>query len=341
MKNVLITGVTGQDGSYLAEILLEKGYKVVGLKRRTSTINTSRIDHLYNKFMFSLKYWDADDALSIVRIIDEVAPDEIYNLSAQSHVKVSFELPEHTFNSVAISTLRLLEAITYCRYPIKLYQASSSEAFGSTPPPQNEQSPFDPQSPYAIAKTAAYHLIRNYRNAYNIFASNGILFNHESPRRGETFVSKKITQAIAKIKTGQQECLTLGNLYSKRDWGHAQDYMNAVHLMLQYDKPDDFVIATGESHTIKEFCDLAFKFADIDLEWIGKGFEESAIDRKTGKTVIKVSEKYFRPTEVDSLCGDASKARRELNWKPSYTFETLVQEMVEYDLNNVFHECPF
>ena len=338
MKNALITGITGQSGSYLAEILLEKGYKVVGLKRRTSTINTSRIDHLYDRFMFSLKYWDSDDPLSLVRIIDEVGPDEIYNLSAQSHVKVSFELPEHTFNSVAISTLRLLEAITYCRYPIKLYQASSSEMYGSSLAPQNEDTKFDPQSPYAIAKLAAYHLIKNYRNAYNVFASNGILFNHTSPRRGETFVSRKITQAIAKIKKGKQDCLTLGNLYSKRDWGHAKDYMNAVYLMLQYDRPDDFVIATGESHTIKEFCNLACKFADIEIEWSGKGINEVGIDKKTGKTIIRVSERYFRPTEVDNLCGDSTKARRELNWKPSYTFENLVQEMVEYDLNN---DCPF
>ena len=338
MKNALITGITGQSGSYLAEILLEKGYKVVGLKRRTSTINTSRIDHLYDRFMFSLKYWDSDDPLSLVRIIDEVCPDEIYNLSAQSHVKVSFELPEHTFNSVAISTLRILEAITYCRYPIKLYQASSSEMYGSSLAPQNEDTKFDPQSPYAIAKLAAYHLIKNYRNAYNVFASNGILFNHTSPRRGETFVSKKITQAIAKIKKGKQDCLTLGNLYSKRDWGHAKDYMNAVYLMLQYDKPDDFVVATGESHTIKEFCNLACKFADIEIEWSGKGINEIGADKKTGKTIIRVSERYFRPTEVDNLCGDSTKARRELNWKPSYTFESLVQEMVEYDLNN---DCPF
>jgi GDPmannose 4,6-dehydratase len=334
MKTALITGITGQDSSYLAEILLEKGYKVIGLKRRTSTINTERVDHLYNNTSFHMHYFDTDDPMSMVRLIDEYAPDELYNMAAQSHVAVSFEVPESTFNSVAISTLRILETIRNSRFKIKIYQASSSEMMGSSQPPQNEQTPFNPRSPYAIAKVAAFHLTKNYREAYNIFASNGILFNHTSPRRGETFVSRKITIAIANIIKKKQNCLYLGNLYAKRDFGFAKDYMEAAYLMLQQDKPDDFVIATGESHTIKEFCELAFNYVGISLAWKGSGVNEIGYNHLGGEELIKIDPRYFRPTEVDSLLGDSSKARKILKWEPKVKFEQLVQMMIENDLKN-------
>lgn len=327
----MITGITGQDGAFLAEILLSKGYRVIGLKRRTSTINTSRIDHLYNNTNFHLRYWDSDDAMATVRLLDEYCPNEFYNLSAQSHVQVSFEIPENTFNTVAISTLRILEAIKLCRNKIKFYQASSSEMYGSSPPPQNEKTPFNPQSPYACAKVAAFYLTKNYREAHNIFAVNGILFNHEGPTRGETFVSRKITLGVANIKKEKQDCIFLGNLYSKRDWGYAKDYMEAAHSMMQQEEPDDYVIATGETHTVKEFCDLAFSSAGMPITWSGTGINETAIDDK-GRVVVRISRKYFRPTEVDYLLGDSSKARKVLNWSPKVSFEELVKIMVESDL---------
>ncbi len=342
MKKALITGITGQDGSYLAELLLDKGYEVHGIKRRSSSFNTERIDHLYqdphekNK-KFLLHYGDLTDSTNIIRIIQEVQPNEIYNLGAQSHVQVSFETPEYTANSDAIGTLRLLEAIKILglKDKTKFYQASTSEMFGSATPPQNENTAFHPRSPYGAAKLYAHWITINYREAYGIFAVSGILFNHESPRRGETFVTKKITQAAVKIKYGLQNKLYLGNLNAKRDWGHAKDYVRAMYLMLQQDQPRDIVIATGEQYSVKDFCKLAFGELGIDIQWSGKGIHEKGTDKKTGKIIIGVDRKYFRPTEVDSLMGDATKAKKILHWQPKITFRELVKEMIRYDLQKI------
>ncbi|MBD0381559.1 GDP-mannose 4,6-dehydratase [Paenibacillus sedimenti] len=336
MKKALITGVTGQDGAYLAELLLEKGYEVHGIKRRSSLLNTQRIDHLMEDAgvnnRLHLHYGDLTDATNLIRIIQDVQPDEIYNLAAQSHVKVSFETPEYTANSDAIGTLRLLEAIRILKLEnkTKFYQASTSELFGKVHEvPQSESTPFYPRSPYAAAKLYAYWITINYREAYNMYACNGILFNHESPLRGETFVTRKITQAAVRIKLGLQEKLYLGNLDAKRDWGYAKDYVEAMWLMLQQDEPDDFVIATGETHSVREFVELAFSEAGISIAWIGQGVEEKGIDSNTGKVIIEIHPRYFRPTEVDLLLGDASKAFEKLGWESKVTFEELVRLMVQ------------
>lgn len=338
-KKALVTGVTGQDGSYLAELLLEKGYEVHGIKRRASSFNTERIDHLYQDphekgRRFILHYGDLTDATNLIRLVKEIQPDEIYNLGAQSHVKVSFETPEYTANSDALGALRLLEAIRILglEKKTKFYQASTSEMFGASPPPQNEQTPFYPRSPYGTAKLYAHWATVNYREAYGIFAVSGILFNHESPRRGETFVTRKITRAATRIKLGLQDKLYLGNLNAKRDWGHAQDFVLAMYLMLQQKKPEDLVIATGIQHSVREFCTQAFKGVGINLKWEGKGINEKGIDRKTGKVLVEVDPRYFRPTEVESLLGDARKAKRLLGWQPKVSFNRLVKEMVEHDL---------
>jgi GDPmannose 4,6-dehydratase len=338
-KRALITGVTGQDGSYLAQLLLSKGYEVHGIKRRTSLLNTDRIDHLYEdphtlNRKFILHHGDLTDSTNLIRIIQEVQPDEIYNLAAQSHVAVSFESPEYTANADALGTLRLLEAIRILKLENKtrFYQASTSELYGEVQEiPQRESTPFYPRSPYAVAKLYAHWITINYREAYNIYACNGILFNHESPQRGETFVTRKITRALAKIKLGMQDCLYLGNLDSKRDWGHAKDYVEMQWLMLQQDKPQDFVIATGIQHTVRDFVNLAAKNLDIELNWIGSDEKEHAIDVKTGVKLVSVDPRYYRPTEVETLLGDATKAREALNWEPRVTFKELVQEMVESD----------
>ena len=340
MKTALITGITGQDGAYLAELLLKKGYEVHGIKRRSSLFNTARIDHLYQdpheeNVRLHLHYGDLTDATNLIRVIQEVQPDEIYNLAAQSHVKVSFETPEYTANSDALGTLRLLEAIRILGLEKKtrFYQASTSELYGkASEVPQNEKTPFYPRSPYAAAKLYAYWVTVNYREAYGIFASNGTLFNHESPIRGETFVTRKITRAAARIKLGLQEKVYLGNLDAKRDWGHARDYVEAMWKILQHDEPDDFVIATGETHSVREFAELAFREVGFDIQWQGSGIEEKGIDSKTGKVLIQIDPKYFRPTEVDILQGDAGKAREKLGWKPKISFEQLVSEMVKEDL---------
>jgi len=338
-KKALITGITGQDGSYLAELLLEKGYIVHGIVRRSSLINTHRIDHLYkdphqkNVNLF-LHYGDLTDSTNIIRIIQETQADEIYNLAAMSHVKVSFDTPEYTANADGIGTLRFLEAIRLLgmQDKVKFYQASTSELYGKVvETPQNENTPFYPRSPYGAAKIYGYWITINYREAYNIFASNGILFNHESPRRGETFVTRKITMAASAIKLGLQDKLFLGNLNAKRDWGYAKDYVEAMWLMLQYYKPDDFVIATGETHSVREFTELAFKELDIDIIWEGKDANEKGYDKKTGKCIIEVDPRYFRPTEVDILLGDPSKAKKELGWQPKTTFYDLVKMMVKSD----------
>ncbi len=340
MKTALITGITGQDGAYLAELLLKKGYEVHGIKRRSSLFNTARIDHLYQdpheeNVRLHLHYGDLTDATNLIRVIQEVQPDEIYNLAAQSHVKVSFETPEYTANSDALGTLRLLEAIRILglEQKTRFYQASTSELYGkASEVPQNEKTPFYPRSPYAAAKLYAYWVTVNYREAYGMFASNGILFNHESPIRGETFVTRKIARAAARIKLGLQEKVYLGNLDAKRDWGHARDYVEAMWKILQHDEPDDFVIATGETHSVREFAELAFREVGFDIQWQGSGIEEKGIDSKTGKVLIQIDPKYFRPTEVDILQGDAGKAREKLGWKPKVSFEQLVSEMVKEDL---------
>ncbi|MEW6458175.1 MAG: GDP-mannose 4,6-dehydratase [Bacillota bacterium] len=338
MKRALITGITGQDGAYLAEYLLSKGYEVHGIKRRASLFNTNRVDHLYQDphapdRRFILHYGDLTDSTNLIRVIQEVQPDEVYNLAAQSHVKVSFETPEYTANADALGTLRLLEAIRILGLEnrTRFYQASTSELFGkAVETPQKETTPFYPRSPYAAAKAYAYWITVNYREAYGIYACNGILFNHESPIRGETFVTRKITRAVARIKLGLQERLYLGNLDAKRDWGHARDYVEAQWLMLQQDEPDDYVIATGEQHSVREFCELAFREAGMDLEWHGQGLDEVGV--WNGRVVVCVDTRYFRPTEVESLCGDASKALTKLGWKPRTTFRELVAEMVRADL---------
>ena len=341
MKKALITGITGQDGSYLAEFLIKKGYEVHGIKRRTSLINTKRIDHLYKEPQkknknFYLHHGDMTDGTSLVRIIQDIIPDEIYNLAAQSHVAVSFEEPEYTANSDALGTLRLLEAIRILKLEkkTKLYQASSSELYGlAQETPQKETTAFYPRSPYAVAKLYSYWIVINYREAYNIFACNGILFNHESPVRGETFVTRKITIALSKIKLGLQDRLFLGNLNSMRDWGHAKDYVEAQWMMLQMPKPEDFVIATGQQYSVRDFVSTAAKYLDMEIKWKGEGLKEVGIYNK--KEIIKIDKKYFRPTEVDNLLGDAAKAKKKLGWYPKINFENLVKEMAESDLKLV------
>ena len=340
MKKALITGITGQDGAFLAELLLEKGYEVHGIKRRSSSFNTARIDHIYQDpheedvrlFMY---YGDLTDATNLIRIIQQVQPDEIYNLAAQSHVQVSFESPEYTANSDAVGTLRLLEAIRMLNLEEKtrFYQASTSELFGKVQEiPQRETTPFYPRSPYAAAKLYAYWITINYREAYNIFACNGILFNHESPLRGETFVTRKITRAVARIKLGLQNMLYLGNLHAKRDWGYAGDFVKAMWLILQQDEPDDYVIATGESHSVKEFVEKAFQEVGISIEWDGTGVHETGKNAENGNVLVRVDPRYFRPTEVEFLLGDSSKARSALGWKPKVSFDELVKRMVREDL---------
>ena len=338
-KTALITGVTGQDGSYLAEFLLSKDYDVYGIKRRSSSFNTQRVDHIYQDIhnkdrKFTLVYGDLTDSSNLIRLIQEIQPDEIYNLAAQSHVQVSFECPEYTANTDALGTLRLLEAIRLLKMEdkTKFYQASTSELYGLVQEiPQKESTPFYPRSPYACAKLYAYWVTKNYREAYNMFASNGILFNHESPRRGETFVTRKITMAATRIKLGLQEKLWLGNLDSKRDWGHAKDYVEGMWLILQHEKPDDFVLATGVTSSVRDFCEMAFKELDIDLEWHGTGIDEIGVDAATGKTLIEVDKRYFRPSEVDFLLGDPAKAKKELGWEPKHNLSSLVKEMIEED----------
>ena len=341
MKIALITGITGQDGSYLAELLLEKDYVVWGLIRRASTINTQRIDHLYNHPKLKLRYYDLSDNVKIVNVLNEIYNFsneidvvEVYNLAAMSHVKVSFELPEYTGNIDGIGVLRILEAIrnSPLKEKIKFYQASTSELYGKVlEVPQTENTPFYPRSPYGVAKQYGFWITKNYREAYNMFACNGILFNHESPRRGPTFVTRKITIALGKILKGEQDKLVLGNLDAKRDWGHAKDYVEGMWLMLQQDKPDDFVLSTNKYYSVREFIELAFSFKDIQIKWKGEGVNEIGYDSKTGKEYIFISEKYFRPTEVEELLGDSTKAKKILNWAPKYSFQLLVKEMVDAD----------
>jgi GDPmannose 4,6-dehydratase len=339
-KSALITGVTGQDGAYLAELLLKKGYIVHGIKRRSSMFNTHRIDHLYRdvhegKTNFFLHYGDLTDSTNLIRIVQETQPDEIYNLAAQSHVKVSFETPEYTANADALGTLRLLEAIRILKREDKsrFYQASTSELYGYAQEiPQKETTPFYPRSPYGVAKLYAYWIVRNYREAYNMFACNGILFNHESPIRGETFVTRKITRAAAKVKLGLQKNLFLGNLDAERDWGHAKDYVEGMWMMMQQDVSDDFVLATGKKISVRRFVELAFNEVGITMEWKGKGKDEKGIDKATGDVIVEIDPRYFRPTEVDLLIGDASKAKKKLGWTPKLTIEDLVKEMVASDL---------
>ena len=341
MKKALITGITGQDGSYLADLLLKKGYEVHGIKRRTSLINTDRIDHLFQdlhetNLKFILHHGDLTDSTSVIRIIQEVQPDEIYNLAAQSHVKVSFEEPEYTANSDALGALRILEAIRILKLEkkTKYYQASTSELYGLVKEtPQNELTPFYPRSPYGVAKLYAYWITVNYREAYGIYACNGILFNHESPVRGETFVTRKITRALSRIKLGLQKTLYLGNLNSKRDWGHAKDYVEVQWLMLQQKKPEDFVIATGKQYSVRDFINIAAKNLNMKIKWKGKN--ENEIGIYENKEIIRVDKSYYRPTEVDSLLGDASKAKKKLKWKPKISFKALVKEMVFEDYNNL------
>lgn len=348
MKKALITGITGQDGSFLAEFLIEKGYEVHGIIRRSSSFNTSRIEHLYLKEWIkdqkqeraiNLHYGDMTDSSSLIRILQQIQPDEIYNLAAQSHVKVSFDVPEYTAETDAVGTLRLLEAIRILglEKKTKIYQASTSELYGLVQEvPQKETTPFYPRSPYGVAKLYGFWITKNYRESYGMFAVNGILFNHESERRGETFVTRKITLAAARIAKGLQEKLYLGNLSALRDWGYAKDYVECMWLMLQYEKPEDFVVATGQAHSVREFCTLAFKYAGIELKWEGEGVNEKGIDVKTGKVLVEVDEKYFRPAEVEQLLGDATKAQTLLGWNPRKTsFEDLVKIMVESDLKAI------
>ncbi len=340
MKKALITGITGQDGAYLSELLLKKGYQVHGIIRRASLFNTDRVDHLYQdphekNVNFFLHYGDLTDTSNLVRILQQVKPDEIYNLGAQSHVKVSFEVPEYTADTDALGTLRLLEAIRILGMgkKVRFYQASTSELYGKViETPQKETTPFYPRSPYGCAKLYSYWVVINYRESYGMYACNGILFNHESPRRGETFVTRKITRAATRIKLGLQDKLYLGNLDASRDWGFAGDYVEAMWLMLQQKKPDDYVIATGVTHTVREFAELAFKEAGIGLGWKGRGVHEKGYDKKSGKIIIQIDPRYFRPAEVDFLLGDPTKAKTNLGWKPKMSFEELVKTMVEADL---------
>lgn len=339
MKRALITGITGQDGSYLAEFLLEKGYEVHGLVRRTSTINRERLSDIYKSLTerhknLLLHYGDMTDSSSIQKILAIVRPDEIYNLAAQSHVGISFDIPEYTANCVAVGVLRLLEAVRKLNLDdVKIYQASSSELFGKVKEtPQNEETPFHPRSPYGVAKLYAYWIIRNYRESYNLFACNGILFNHESPRRGDNFVTKKITRVVARIKNGSKERLVLGNLDAKRDWGYAKEYVETMWLMLQQEEPDDYLIATGESHSVREFVEEAFKVIGMEIKWVGKGIEEKGMD-SGGNVLVEIDSRYYRPAEVDILVGDASKTKKKLKWEPKTKFKDLIKLMVEADLN--------
>ncbi|WP_432748531.1 GDP-mannose 4,6-dehydratase [Pectinatus frisingensis] len=338
MKKALITGITGQDGSYLAELLLEKGYEVHGIIRRHSTICTERIDHLYDdeslQGRFFLHYGDLTDSCNLTALIQKIRPDEIYNLAAQSHVAVSFEVPEYTAETTGVGTIRLLDAIYQSGVDCKFYQASTSELFGGLPgtAPQNEDTPFYPKSPYGAAKLYSYWITVNYRESYNMFACNGILFNHESPRRGETFVTRKVTIAVAKILAGRQEKLSLGNLNAKRDWGYAGDYVEGMWRIMQCKTPGDYVLATNETHTVREFVECAFDRAGITVEWQGEGVDEKGYDKKTGKLLVDINPRYFRPSEVELLWGDASKAEKELNWKRKVDFKNLVSMMVESDM---------
>jgi len=330
-KVALITGITGQDGSYLAELLLEKGYEVHGIVRRASLINTHRIDHIYEQI--HLHYGDLTDATNIIGVIKKIEPDEIYNLGAQSHVKVSFETPEYTAQVDGLGTLRVLEAVRLLGMEKKtrIYQASTSELYGLVQAtPQTETTPFYPRSPYGVAKLYGYWIVKNYREAYGMHCSSGILFNHESPRRGETFVTRKITQGLSRISVGLQNVLYLGNLDAKRDWGHAKDYVEAMWMMLQQDEPDDYVIATGEQHSVREFVDAAAPIFGLNIEWMGEGLDEIGIDKVTKRTIVAVNEKYFRPAEVESLLGDATKAKEKLGWEPKTTFKQLVEDMCIY-----------
>lgn len=339
MKKALITGITGQDGSYLTELLLRKGYEVHGIIRRSSTFNTTRIDHLYQdrhskKSHLFLHYGDMSDSSSINRTIEEVEPEEIYHLAAQSHVRVSFDMPEYTGDITGLGTIRILDAIKNTKIKTKFYQASSSEMFGKVKKedlPINEKTPFYPRSPYGCAKAYAYWITKNYRESYGLYAVNGILFNHESPRRGETFVTKKITKGLSRIKLGLDKKIYLGNLDSKRDWGYAPDYVYGMYLMLQTQKADDYILATGETHTIREFVELSAKILNINLAWEGQGIREKGIDKNNGNVIIEIDEKYFRPTEVDVLLGDYSKAKKELGWEPITKFNELVKIMTEND----------
>jgi len=340
MKRALITGVTGQDGSYLAELLLKKNYKVHGIIRRSSSFNTGRIDHIIKdekyKDRFFFHHGDVTDASSLNRILEKIQPDEIYNLAAQSHVKVSFEIPDYTAQVDALGTLRFLDAIRETGIKVKFYQASTSELFGKVQEiPQTEKTPFYPRSPYGVAKLYGYWIIVNYREAYNLFACNGILFNHESPRRGETFVTRKITRAVARIVEGLQDILLLGNLNAKRDWGYAPEYVEGMWRILQQDEPEDFVMATGVNHTIREFAELAFKELDIYIEWQGNGINEIGINTQTGKQIIGIDENYYRPTEVDQLLGDPTKAKEKLDWESKTSFEDLIKMMVRADWDKV------
>ena len=331
MKVALITGITGQDGSYLAELLLEKGYEVHGIVRRASLINTHRIDHIYDKI--HLHYGDLTDATNIIGVIKRVEPDEIYNLGAQSHVKVSFETPEYTGNVDGLGTLRILEAVRLLGMEdkVRIYQASTSELYGLVQEvPQRETTPFYPRSPYGVAKLYGYWIVKNYRESYGLHASSGILFNHESPRRGETFVTRKITRGLSRISTGQQDVLSLGNLDARRDWGHAKDFVEAMWLMLQQDQPDDYVIATGIQYSVRDFVDAAAPYFGMKIEWMGEGLNEVGYDWNTKRAVVKVDPKYFRPAEVESLLGDATKAKENLGWEPKTSFTELVEDMVLY-----------
>jgi len=342
-KTALITGITGQDGSFLAELLLEKGYEVHGIARRSSSFNRGRLKKVYDyaheeKGKLTLHYGDMTDSSSILKILQKIKPEEIYHLAAQSHVKISFEIPEYTANSDALGTLRMLEAIKNLNLikKVKFYNASTSELYGEVQEtPQTEKTSFYPRSPYSIAKLYSHWITINFREAYGMFCCNGILFNHESERRGENFVSKKITQQVAKIKLGIDDCLVLGNLDAKRDWGYAKEYVEAMWLMLQQEKPEDFVIATGKNHTVREFVELAFKRAGIEISWSGKGVDEKGIDTKTKKTIVKIDPYYFRPAEVDALLGDSSYAKRKLGWDAKTTFYDLVNLMVDYDLERL------
>ena len=333
MKTALITGITGQDGSYLAELLIEKGYMVHGIVRRSSLINTHRIDHIFDHPQMKLHYGDLTDAGNLIHVIQKCKPDEIYNLAAQSHVKVSFELPEYTGNVDGLGTLRILEAVRILEMEdtVRIYQASTSELYGLVQEvPQKETTPFYPRSPYGVAKLYAYWITKNYRESYGMYACTGILFNHESPRRGETFVTRKITRGLSKISCGLQDVLYLGNLNAKRDWGHAKDYAEAMWLMLQQDSPEDYVIATGQQYSVREFVEKSADYFGMDIEWHGEGLDEIGIDKNTGRVVIKVDDKYFRPAEVESLLGDATKAKEQLGWEPKISFDELVEDMCIY-----------
>jgi GDPmannose 4,6-dehydratase len=340
LKKALITGITGQDGSYLAELLLQKGYEVHGIIRRSSSFNTGRIDHIINESSqadrFYFHHGDVTDASNLNRLLEKIQPDEIYNLAAQSHVKVSFDLPDYTAQVDALGTLRFLDAIRETRIATRFYQASTSELYGKVQEiPQTEKTPFYPRSPYGVAKLYGYWIIVNYREAYNLFACNGILFNHESPRRGETFVTRKITRAAARIKAGLQDNLLLGNLNAKRDWGYAPEYVEGMWRMLQQEYPDDFVLATGETHAVREFVDLAFKELDMELEWIGEGIDEKGVDKKTGIVRVEVDPQYYRPTEVELLIGNPAKAKEKLGWEPNTKFHELVGIMAKSDWEKV------